>query len=94
MTFREYVTVRKYDFGRGSRSSWSFIAFARGKADFPEITSWRSLESYLLEAAVEADIVDGARSAWSSFTAYRSRVRNKPGSIPRAESALTAIAAI
>ena len=74
-SFRDYVMTRKYDFGRGSRDGWRFIAFARGARDFPDARSWRELEAYVERRGLAEEFANPARSVWRSFTAYRSRNR-------------------
>ena len=71
-SFREYVVLRRYDFGRSRPESWAFIAFARGDPDLVDVQSWAELRHYLETAEAPPDIVSGARSVWRSFTAYRS----------------------
>jgi len=75
LSFRDYVLHRKYDYGRGSAASWSFIAFARGDRRFRDVGSSRELLAYLKEAGASEELVLGARAAWNSFTVYRSRHR-------------------
>ena len=77
LTFRDYVLARKYDFGRGSAATWAFIAYARGDRTFPEIATQRELDDYLARAGVSGELATAARSVWSSFTSYRSRMRAK-----------------
>lgn len=72
-SFREYVEARKYDYGRGSAAARTFIAFARGDRAFPEISCWRELAASLEASQVGGGLLEGARSAWRSFTAFRSR---------------------
>ena len=76
-TFRDYVLTRKYDFGRGSASTWAFIAFARGDVSFPQVQSWRELNAYLVHRRVEPDLVEAARTSWRSFKSLQSRSRRK-----------------
>ena len=83
-TFRDYVMTRKYDFGRGSRASWRFIAFARGARDFPDPTSWRELEAYVQRSGLADEFAGPARAVWRSFTVHRSRRRrDAAGLAPR-----------
>ena len=74
-SFHNYVLTRKYDFGRGSAAVWSFIAFARGDAGFPDARSWRELRAYLVAVGVDPQSIEAARTAWRSFKALRSRSR-------------------
>lgn len=73
LSFRDYVLGRKYDFGRGSAASWTFIAFARGDANFPEIATGPELQAYLAQAEVPSGLAAAATSVWRSYTALRSR---------------------
>jgi hypothetical protein len=77
-TFRDYVMTRKYDFGRGSRDAWRFIAFARGDRDFPDPASWRELEAYVRRSGLADEFAGPARAVWRSFIAHRSRIRRAP----------------
>lgn len=86
LSFRAYVMVRKYDFGRGSSAAWRFIAFARGAADFPDAASWRELEAYLERAGRTGEYIGPARTVWNSFTAFRSRTNRSPEPARRARS--------
>jgi hypothetical protein len=74
-SFRDYVMGRKYDFGRGRRESWQFIAFARGAGDFPNPNSWRELEAYVRRRGLTDEYGEPARAVWRSYTALRSRLR-------------------
>lgn len=76
-TFRGYVLTRKYDFGRGTASAWSFIAFARGDPGFPDAQSWRELHTYLIRNGVDPHLIEAARTAWRSFKALQSRFRRE-----------------
>jgi hypothetical protein len=71
--FKEYVTTRKYGFGRGSRESWAFIAQARGDPNLPDATSWPELRDYLQKAGASPDTLVAARKVWSSYLCQRSR---------------------
>lgn len=50
MSFLNYIHTRRYNFGRGAESSWTFIAAARGDPNFPDTRSWRDLRDYLVAA--------------------------------------------
>lgn len=75
-SFRDYVMVRKYDYGRGSPGAWQFIAQARGDDGFPDARSWRDLQTYLESRGASGELLKSARSVWRSFAAQRSRRRD------------------
>lgn len=78
VSFHAYVMARKYDFGRGGSETWRFIAFARGAVDFPDAANWAELQAYLERSGFADEFLSPARSAWSSFTAFRSRANRSP----------------
>ncbi len=82
LSFTDYVKTRRYDFGRGTRAAWQFIAFARGDAAFPEPGGWRDIEDYLRRLGSDEYLIQGARSVWRSYTARRSRARKAPEAWP------------
>lgn len=66
MSFLSYIHARRYNFGRGAKSSWAFIAVARGDSRFPDSRSWRELKDYLVESGME-DMVDAAWVVWRTY---------------------------
>lgn len=73
--FRDYILLRKYDLGSRGRSSWPFVMHVLAEPDLPPIATLGELAHYLREAGVPAEVAKAARSAWKSFSAYKSRHR-------------------
>ena len=82
-SFRHYVETRKYDFGRGTRAAWAFIAAARGDPHFPDARSWRELRRYLEASGANDAKLAAARAVWSSYGAWRSRARRSGDEVVR-----------
>jgi hypothetical protein len=76
-SFGDYLQSRRYDYGRGSRSAWSFIAFARGVGQLPDARRWQELHQYLCEIGATEELIEGARTVWRSFGAYRAHARRR-----------------
>jgi hypothetical protein len=86
MSFRKYVLTRKYDFGRGSKRAWAFIAKARGDGNLPDACSWRELRGYLGAAGFDQDLIQAAKVVWGSYRAdvsRRSKLESAGTSPPR-----------
>lgn len=73
MSFRQYVFMRKFGFGRGNKDSWAFITKARGDAAFPDATSWAELRNYLVASGTPEDMVQAAKTVWGSYQSRRDR---------------------
>lgn len=78
MSFLNYIHTRRYNFGRGARSSWTFIAAARGDPNFPDTSSWPELRDYLVAAGME-DMLDPAGVVWRT---YQRRVQKGEFALP------------
>ena len=78
MSFLNYIHTRRYNFGRGAESSWTFIAAARGDPDFPDTRSWRELRHYLVEAGMD-DMLNAAGVVWRT---YQRRVQKGEFALP------------
>ena len=86
MSFRDYVLGRKYDYGRGSPTSWKLIAFARGDDHFPDVVSFGELLAYLGKNDVPDELTAAAKAVWSSYTSLRSRNRARASSLKESQA--------
>lgn len=77
LTFRDYVLNRRYDFGRGSRESWNFIAHARGDPSLLNVNSWHELRACLEQRNIAANIVQAGRAVWQAYLWYRGRLKRE-----------------
>ena len=76
-SFGEYLQSRRYHYGRGSAGAWDFIAFARGDRQVPDAERWQELRDYLRERRATPELIEGARTVWRSFGAYRCHARRR-----------------
>jgi hypothetical protein len=77
LTFHDYVLNRRYDFGRGSRESWNFIAYARGDPSLLNVNNWRELRAGLERRNLAANVVQAGRAVWQSYLWYRGRLKRE-----------------
>ena len=78
VSFLNYIHTRRYNFGRGAETSWTFIAAARGDPNFPDTRSWRDLRDYLVAAGMD-DMLDSAGVVWRT---YQRRVQKGEFALP------------
>ena len=72
ISFRQYVRSRRYSYGRGSKSSWQFIARALGDPQLPDAHCWQELLAYLQQAGDDAEMQKAGRVVWRSYLAHLS----------------------
>lgn len=75
LSFRDYVSIRKYDYGRGTPAAWALVARLRGEPDLPDIGSWRDLRAWIEQGGADEASLAAARTLWRSFVAFRSQRR-------------------
>lgn len=77
MSFKDYILSRRYQFGRATKASWEFVAFALGREDVLDSTNWAQLEAMLRAEQLPEHLMDGARSTWRSFRHSDWRLRTE-----------------
>ncbi len=75
VSFRRYISTRKYHQGRGSHAGWAFIAHALGDAKLPNAASWRELRAYLIGGGAEQGMIEAANIVWRSYLSHISKER-------------------
>jgi hypothetical protein len=86
MSFRDYIRTRRYQFGRGSKAGWLFVARALGDANLPDATSWPELRAYLTQSWEDPAAVDAAQVVWNSYLSLLTKKRSAAlgrNSVPR-----------
>lgn len=82
LTFHDYVLNRRYDFGRGSRESWNFIAHARGDPSLLDVTSWAELRAGMEQRNLAVNMAQAGRVVWESYLRYRGQLKKENSRVP------------
>ena len=75
ISFRRYISTRKYHQGRGSRAGWEFVAFALGDPKLPDAASWAELRAYLTRCGAGQAMLDASNIVWRSYISHVSKAR-------------------
>ena len=84
VSFRRYISTRRYHQGRGSQAGWTFVAYALGDSNLPDAGSWRELRSYLRNGGAEQKLIAAANIVWRSYLSYLSKERRVMRGMPAA----------
>ena len=77
ISFRRYISTRRYHHGRGSRAGWTFVAHALGDPKLPDAATWEELRAYLAEHGAEQVMLEAANIVWRSYLSHLSRIRRQ-----------------
>lgn len=75
LSFRRYISTRKYHQGRGSSAGWAFVAHALGDPKLPNAATWDELRAYLIQSGVDHVMLEAANIVWRSYGAHVSKAR-------------------
>ena len=75
LTFKNYLSDRRYMTSNLSRDAWTFLIFALGDPRYLTVASWSDLRRLIDQDSLSPQLERGAFRTWHSYLAWRRRKR-------------------
>lgn len=75
VTFKNYLSDRRYMTSNLCHDAWIFVIFALGDSRYLNVASWTDLKRLIQQDRLSPQLERGAFRAWQSFLSWRRRKR-------------------
>jgi hypothetical protein len=75
LTFRHYISDRRYMTSNLCHDAWIFVIFALGDPRYLDVRSWTDLRALIEQDGLSPQLQRGAFRAWRSYLTWRRRKR-------------------